>query len=377
MKYLIQILRFITGILFIFSGLVKANDPLGLSYKMQEFFSALHVYALSPFALAISIVMITVEVFAGVAIIAGFRMRFTASLILILIIFFSLLTGYAYFSGKVKECGCFGDCIPMSAGVSFGKDLVLLAMIGLIFAYRNTSSAMLGRSAQWLIVSAAILVPLGVQWYALNHLPPVDCLPYAVGKNIAREMLPPPGAVPDRYTSVMIYEKNGRQKAFTDKNYPWKDTTWHFVRRQDKLVSRGNAIPVIADFALFDSSGQNLTSQILQDPHLIFLLLVRDVHEAGSGWSAKIDQLQKDCLKYHINIYGVTASGEQATDHFRMARHLDFPFLQMDATVIKTAARSNPCLILLSGGTVLGKWHYHDFPLRILSLDKQGIHLQH
>lgn len=377
MKYLVHILRVITGILFVFSGLVKANDPLGLSYKMQEFFAALHVGALSPFSLGLSIAMITLEVLAGVAVLAGYRLRFFGSLILVMILVFTFLTGFAYFTGKVRECGCFGDCIPMSAGASFGKDLVLLAMIGVIFVRRKSIRPIPGKSAVSLVILLGLLLPLGLQWYALNHLPLVDCLPYAVGKNISQEMLPPPGAVPDRYTSIMIYEKNGLKKPFTDKNYPWKDTSWHFISREDKLVSRGNAIPVIADFALFDSTGHNITGRILGDPRLIFLLMVRNVQDAGTGWSAKIDRLQQYCRKYGIEIYGVTASGLGTAGRYALTRHLDFPFLQMDATVIKTAARSNPCLMLLSAGTVLGKWHYHDFPDRITGLDRKGLDLQY
>src|ERR1700733_1743090 len=134
MKLLINIARIIVGVLFIFSGLVKANDPLGLSYKMQEFFEVWNFHWLDNFTLSFSILMIVFEIVAGVAILLGWRMKLFSWLLLLLIIFFTFLTGYAYLSGKVRECGCFGDCIPLTAGQSFAKDLMLLVLIIFLFA---------------------------------------------------------------------------------------------------------------------------------------------------------------------------------------------------------------------------------------------------
>ncbi len=361
MKALVRILGVITGLLFIFSGLVKANDPLGLTYKMQEFLGVLHLNFLAPAALVFSLLMILMEVLAGAALLTGYRLRIFALLVLLLSLFFTLLTGYAFFSGKVKECGCFGDCIPLSAGASFAKDLVLLVMIMVIYLYRSKTTLFFGRQLTGWILLFGLLAPPGVEWWALNHLPPVDCLPYAVGKNLAEEMKPPPHAVPDLYQTLMVYEKNGKQKTFSLSDYPWKDSSWHFVRSQNRLVRQGNDIPVIEDFALFDFRGNEVTPAILGDPDPLFLMMVRDVDQAGKGWQPVLDSLQKNCLREHLKIYGVTASDPEHTRAFQARYHLRFPFLQLDATVIKTAARSNPCLILIGHGTVLGKWHYHDF----------------
>src|SRR5215475_5206696 len=137
MKIVVNIVRVLVGVLFIFSGLIKANDPLGLSYKMQEFFEVWNFHWLDHFTLTFSIVMIVFEIVAGVAILLGWQMKLFSWLLLLLIIFFTFLTGYAYLSGKVRECGCFGDCIPLTAGESFAKDLVLLVLILFLFAMRN------------------------------------------------------------------------------------------------------------------------------------------------------------------------------------------------------------------------------------------------
>src|SRR3954471_7531855 len=137
MKKLLIVIRWIVGLLFIFSGLIKANDPLGLSYKMQEFFEVWGWHGLNDYTLALSVLMIAFEIIAGVAVLVGWQMKLFSWLLLLLTIFFTFLTGYALFSGKIRECGCFGDCIPLTADQSFIKDLVLLVLILLIFANRN------------------------------------------------------------------------------------------------------------------------------------------------------------------------------------------------------------------------------------------------
>jgi uncharacterized membrane protein YphA (DoxX/SURF4 family) len=361
MKWLLRILRIIVGLLFIFSGVVKANDPLGLCYKMQEFFLALHINFLSGIALPLSIVMIAFEIMAGIAVLLGYGMRLFGTLLLLLIILFTFLTAYAYFSGKILECGCFGDCIKISDAASFWKDVLLLLMILVIFAYRKKIKPVFKKGTGFLMF-IGIVFSFGLQWYTLNHLPIVDCLPYAVGKNIPSEMKPPANAVPDKYAIVMTYEKDGVQKEFTMDNYPWQDTSWHFVKREEKLIRKGDEIPLVQDFVITDFSGNDSTYAILHNPRYVFLFFVNHVDEAGKGWGAKMKQLEDRCLQYHITLYGITASDSSLVSKFSQQHGLNFPFLQMDATIIKTIARSNPCLLLLQDGTVKGKWHYHDIP---------------
>src|SRR5688572_8756276 len=152
MKYLLTISRIIVGVLFIFSGLIKANDPLGLSYKMQEFFEIWGWHALNDLTLAFSILMIAFEIIAGVAVLLGWNMRLFSWLLLLLTVFFTFLTGYALFSGKVKECGCFGDCIPLSALQSFIKDIILLVLILLIFVRRSAIRPVLSGAASVILL---------------------------------------------------------------------------------------------------------------------------------------------------------------------------------------------------------------------------------
>ncbi|HXO76702.1 MAG TPA: BT_3928 family protein, partial [Puia sp.] len=209
MKILISVCRFLVGVLFIFSGLVKADDPLGLSYKMQEFFEVWNFHWLDNFTLAFSILMIVFEIVAGVAILLGWRMKLFSWLLLLLIIFFTFLTGYAYLSGKVRECGCFGDCIPLTAGQSFMKDLILLLLIVFLFMVRGQIKPILNQTGSVAVLVLATLFSFAFQWFVLVHLPVVDCLPYKAGNNIPEKMKAPPGSIPDSTVITMVYEKNG------------------------------------------------------------------------------------------------------------------------------------------------------------------------
>ncbi|NLU93589.1 BT_3928 family protein [Chitinophaga sp. Ak27] len=359
MKIILNLLRIIVGVLFIFSGLIKANDPLGLSYKMDEFFEVLHLTFLSPYSLAFSVVMNAFEIIAGVAVLVGYRMRIFSVLLLLLIIFFTFLTAFALFSGTIRECGCFGDCIKLTPVETFWKDVILLLMILVIFFYRKK---ILPVKRAALVFILSVLLSFGVQAYTLKHLPIFDCLPYKVGNNIPEKMKLPPGATPDVYEMVFIYEKDGQKKEFTADNYPWSDSTWKFVDRKDKLVKKGNAEPAIKDFILTDLDGVNQTEAVLSADKPVYLFLVQNVQHAGSGWDAKMKALQAKWKNQEILIYGVTASTKDEIAAFKQQHELEFPFVQMDGVAIKTAGRSNPCLMLLNKGTIKGKWHYNDIP---------------
>src|SRR5215207_2598861 len=211
MRGLVRITQIFVGVLFIISGLVKANDPLGLSYKMQEFFELwngelansgffLKTAFISLFSflhhqsLALSVFMITLEIIAGVALLIGWMKNFILWLLLLLIVFFTFLTGYAYLSGKFTNCGCFGDCLPITPLTSFVKDLILLAMILLLLLGRKYITPVFTSAVRITILSLSLVLSLALQWYVLNYLPIADCLPFKKGNNIADQMKPQPGS---------------------------------------------------------------------------------------------------------------------------------------------------------------------------------------
>jgi uncharacterized membrane protein YphA (DoxX/SURF4 family) len=367
MKILIAVARFFVGILFIFSGLVKANDPLGLSYKMQEFFEVWNFHWLDNFTLAFSILMIVFEIVAGVAILLGWKMRLFSWLLLLLIIFFTFLTGYAYLSGKVRECGCFGDCIPLTAGQSFSKDLLLLVLILFLFAVRDQIRPILSRTGSAAVLILTTILSFAFQWHVLVHLPVVDCLPYKVGNNIPEKVKAPPGAIPDSTVITMVYEKNGKKVEFSASRFPADfDDTYKFVTRYDKLVRKGNAEPAIKDFNLITGGGTDTTQDLLMQKGYKLFVFMKTAVEYPPSWNKEFSVILTMAKGKHIPVYFITGDYENVAAWTEKAGISSYvTVLKCDATAIKTAARANPTLYLLKGGTILGKWSYADLGLAL------------
>jgi uncharacterized membrane protein YphA (DoxX/SURF4 family) len=362
MKVLISIARTLVGFLFIFSGLVKADDPLGLSYKMQEFFQVWNFHWLDHFTLAFSIVMIVFEIVAGVAVLLGWRMKLFSWLLLLLIIFFTFLTGYAYLSGKVRECGCFGDCIPLTAGESFCKDLILTLLIVFLFIFRDRIRPVLLPAGSLAVLILVTALSFYFQWYVLKHLPVVDCLPYKVGNNIPDKMKPPPGAVPDSTVITMVYEKGGKKIEFDASHFPADfSDSYHFVSRYDKLIRKGNAEAAIKDFNLVTGEGTDTTQEVLTAKGyrlFVFEQELEDAHSADRLFSVVLTMARAK----KIPVFIITGDYDNLVSHIQQVGIAAYvTVLKCDATAIKTAARANPTLYLLKAGTVLGKWSYADF----------------
>lgn len=369
MKWILNTARIIVGILFIFSGLIKANDPLGLSYKMQEFFDVWGWSFLDSYTLALSLAMIAFEILAGVAVLLGWRMRLFSWLLLVLIVFFSFLTGYAYLTGKVRECGCFGDCIPLQAGQSFVKDLILLALILFLFFSWRKIKPLLRPLASSVILFFVLVFSFALQWYVLQHLPLIDCLPYRAGAHILEKMKIPAGAVPDSTVISFVYRKDGHEIEFTADQFPadFNDSTYTFVRRYDKLVRKGNAEPAIKDFKLTDSAGNDLTSDLLQQPGTKLFLFIKD-GIPGGDWAGYFDAIRKQAEKEQIPFFLVTNLPLETIRRSPIAGLRTLIPLRCDVTAIKTAARANPTLYLLRGDEIMQKWGYADFNKAILSI---------
>ena len=362
MKHLLTISRFIIGILFIFSGLIKANDPLGLSYKMQEFFEVWGWHSLNDFTLPFSVLMIAFEIIAGVAVLVGWKMRLFSWLLLMLIIFFTFLTGYALFSGKIKECGCFGDCIPLRASQSFIKDLVLLALITFIFAYRNRIEPTLSIRNSLLVLFFSAIFSFSLQWYVLQHLPVVDCLPYKVGNNIPEKMRIPAGAIPDSTVISFVYESKGKEVEFSADQFPddFNDSTYKFVKRYDRLIRKGNAESSIKDFSLQTIFGNDTTQALLNEESYQLYLFIKNDYKLRD-WSEVLAMVMAQAEQKNISGFLVTNIPIEELRRDPPTVFLEFTPLRCDATAIKTAARTNPTLYLVRKGTIVQKWGYADF----------------
>jgi hypothetical protein len=353
MQNFIKIIRWSVGLLFIFSGLIKANDPLGLSYKMQEFFEVWGMIYFNDYTLALSLVMNTLEIVAGIALLIKFPYKQTVWLLLGLIVFFTFLTGYALFSGKIKTCGCFGDCIPLTPQTSFIKDIILFICIFiLLFTQKKVKANMHPGFGVSILLLATFLVGYG-QKQVLTHLPIIDCLPYKQGNDIREKMASPKGAIADSVTIMMEFEKEGKKYFFDANNFPTDfDSTYVYIDRKEVVVSQGNGLKAgIGDFTLTTLSGLDTTKKIFITP-IPYVLVFAGYVDSSIPWNEMILKLRE---KYKL-IYFVTADKAGALQSLPGVN-----VLIGDITMIKTAARVWPTIFVMNGSTIMQKITYQDY----------------
>ncbi len=367
MRIILWILRIIVGGLFIFSGVVKANDPLGLTYKTQEFFEKMHLDFLHDFTLPLSIIMITLEIVAGVAVIIGHRMKRYGILLLGLIIFFTYLTAYAMFvkapdgTPIIKECGCFGDCIKMTNMETFWKNIILLALIIIIYALRRYIRPLFDAKKGATIILGAALITLAAQWFVLRHLPFVDCLPYKVGAHLPSLMTVPEDQRPV-IENTFIYEKDGVKEEFDINNLP--DDSWTFVDRIDKVVKEGTAEPKVKDFIISDINGEDVTEYILESPETLNLWMIHDITKSKGKGLDLINQFFQESQTTGENTVYLVASASQE-DILAYKEKYNIPdgleLCTLDGTTLKTAMRANEGIMTLKEGTITAKYALADF----------------
>ncbi|MFT3679120.1 MAG: DoxX family protein [Ferruginibacter sp.] len=366
MKLLVNISRVLVGALFIFSGLVKAIDPLGLTYKMEEFFEVWAGEGYLPSlmnilhknAFGFSIFMITLEVALGVALLLGWAKKITLGLLLLLMLFFTFLTSYVLFSGKIRTCGCFGDCIPLTPIQTFTKDIILLVLIIILLLGSKYILPLFKRKINGILVIFSILATLVLQRHVLRHLPVVDCLPYKKGNNILELRKMPADAIPDKFAYSFIYEKEGVKKDFTADKLP--DSTWKFVDRKQTLVEKGkNNIPKINDFSLGGADGSDSTEIILSQPSY-YLFFLKELNKTEPEWLYHFKKLAQRAKEQGKPLYIVTSNTQAAHEFFNKFHMLNIPVYTTDVTAIKTAARVDPTLYDMKGPVVQGKYAWAD-----------------
>lgn len=358
MKAAVTIARIVVGLLFIFSGLVKANDPLGLSYKMQEFFEIWGLHQFNSSTLLLSVLMNAFEIIAGFALLVGWRIRLFSWLLLALIVFFTFLTGYTYITGKPTNCGCFGDCLPITSKTSFLKDVALTILIGFLLWKQKYIRPLFSDKAATITMLGITIFSFGFQWYTLTYLPVVDCLPFKKGNNIPEKMKMPANAIPDSTVITFVYKKDGKEIEFTADKFPadFNTKTYTFVGRKDKVVRKGsNNEPPIKGFVLTGGTGTDSAGYVLEQRYTL-LLFVEKFTTAGTGWKEKFADIVATAKTKNIPCYIITAEPGEAEAAIKGTSFSGIPVFKCDYKVIETAARSNPCIYLLEKGTVISKY---------------------
>ena len=358
MKVAVNIVRVVVGLLFIFSGLVKANDPLGLSYKMQEFFEIWGMHKFNSWSLLFSVMMNAFEIIAGFALLLGWRIRLFSWLLLLLILFFTFLTGYTFITGNPKNCGCFGDCLPITSKTSFLKDVALTFLIGFLFWKQDLIKPLFSSRVNTISMLAITLFSFGFQWYTLTYLPVVDCLPFKKGNNISEKMQMPANFVPDSTVITFVYKKDGKEIEFTADKFPedFNPDTYQFVKRFDKVVRKGkNNEPPIKGFVLSGETNVDSTSFVLGQPYAL-LLFCEKFSSAGEGWKEKFEEVYRTASSKNIPCFIVTSEPAEAQKIMQGTDFSGIPVFKCDYKAIQTASRSDLTIYLLKQGTVLQKF---------------------
>lgn len=367
MKALTLISRILVGLLFIISGLIKANDPLGFSYKLDEYFEVFGMEFFKPASLAFAMGICVLEIGLGVAVLTGVYVNFTAWLLLLMIIFFTILTGYSAVTGKVTDCGCFGDAIKLTPTESFIKDLILLVFIGIIFIQRKYIEPLFSRVAGKTMTITAYVLALLFTIYTYMYLPVKDFRPYAIGKNIREQMAIPEDAPQPVYETKLVYKNKatGEVREMTMDEYTasniWEDENWEWQDTQNKLIKEGYT-PKIANFVVVDDAGTEIHDDLINNPDYNFILVAYDLSKTCYDVQPEINELALKAQQNGYDFVGLTATSMQETEAFRHEVQAMYPYYFADATFLKTIIRSNPGILLLKGGTVIMKWPWRGIP---------------
>jgi uncharacterized membrane protein YphA (DoxX/SURF4 family)/peroxiredoxin len=368
MKLLTKISRIFVGVLFIISGFIKANDPLRFSYKLQDYYEVFGEYWLlqlfnTPLfhqtALEFSMFICILEIVLGVALLIGAFARKVSWTLIVLIVFFTFLTGFSAITGSVTDCGCFGDAVKLTPWQSFMKDLVLLFFILIIFINRDKIKPVFtSKKATSLIMGAGVLFPLIFTVMAYNHLPFIDFRPYKIGNDICEMRV----RVPDvtEFIYVLKNKANGETKEFQKfpDNY---ENEWDFIEMKTIVLEEGIP-PKLEKFNISDEDGNEFTDDFLNMEGLKFLLIAYDIGKTKTSEIKSITDLQMWAESKGIPFFGISASSDRLIEEFRHLHNAAFPFLSADETELKTIIRSNPGLVLFDGCKIVGKWHWRDIP---------------
>lgn len=354
--------RFLLAALFIFSGFVKAVDPLGSFYKIQDYLTAFGMISWFPTYLPLffAIILSSAEFCVGVFLFFGVRRKIASTLALLLMSVMTPLTLYLALANPVSDCGCFGDAWVLTNWQTFGKNIVLLVAAIAVFRDRKLMFRFVTLKIEWMVSLYTLLFVFALSFYCLEYLPVLDFRPYKVGTNIKAGMEIPEGAKPSVFESRFVLEKDGKQQEFTLDNYP--DSTWTFVETRTVLKEKGYE-PPIHDFSMISpDTGEDITESVLSDKGYAFLLVAHRIEEADDSNIDLINEIYDYSVEHGYGFYALTSSPDEEIEVWRERTGAEYPFCQMDDITLKTIIRSNPGLLLIKGGTILNKWSDNQLP---------------
>ena len=358
MKVLVGVSRIFVGVLFIISGLIKLNDPVGFSFKLGDYFApeVLNLPFLEPYALVIAVLVVILEVLLGVMLIVGYAKKFTLWSLLLMIVFFTFLTFYSAYFNKVTDCGCFGDALKLTPWESFSKDVVLLILILVLYKGSGYIQPFFSKGVRSITVFISLILCLWLGLHVLEHLPVIDFRAYKVGTNITKGMQTPADAPRAVYQYNWSFDVNGQQKTVINRGEdPKIDGTLLGV--ETSVLQKGYE-PPIHDFSI-ERDGTDYTTQMLEEEHLL-VVIAYNLNVAQNDGFIAIKEATDTALEKGYTVIGISASSTPETEKLAAKYDLDFKFYFCDMTALKTIIRSNPSIMSLEKGTILQKLHFND-----------------
>ncbi len=358
MKYLVGFSRLFVGLLFIFSGFVKLNDPVGFTFKLEEYFSeaVLNLTFLTPYALAFALFVVVFEILLGVMLLLGYKTKFTLWSLFLMIVFFGFLTFYSAYFNKVTDCGCFGDAVNLTPWGSFTKDMVLLVFIVVLILGKRYLTPIFGINIRRGITALALVFCVLFAHHVLNHLPVIDFRPYKIGANIQEGMTMPEDAQKPVFEYAWKFNVDGEEQVVvTNGGYPSVDGD--FIDVETTEIVKGYE-PPIHDFTI-EQEGVDFAAELLEEPKLM-MVISYNLQSSDLEAFTQLARLIPKAKDNGYKVIGMSASGPDKTAELVKKYNLDIEFYFTDETALKTVVRSNPGVLTLEKGTITQKVHYND-----------------
>ena len=359
---LLNVCRLLLAVAFVFSGFVKAVDPLGTQYKIQDYLEALGLaqYVGDWLTLAASLSLSALEFCLGVFLLFAIRRRQVSRMVLAFMAVMTVVTLWLAVANPVKDCGCFGDAVKLTNWQTLWKNVALLTAAAVVAAWPLRMTRFISKTNQGIVINFTVLFVIGVSLWSLYRLPMFDFRPYHVGANIVKSMEIPEGAKKPKFRTTYIMEKNGERREFDLEDYP--DSTWTYVDARTEQIEKGYE-PPIQDLSIVErSTGDDITQQVLTHKGYTFLLVSPHLEYADDSDFGDIDRIYEYAQDNGYPFYCLTASSDKGIEQWSNITGAEYPFCTTDATTLKTIIRSNPGLLLLRDGVVVRKWSHNDLP---------------
>lgn len=358
----LEVFRLILAVVFIFSGFVKAIDPLGSTYKIEDYLTAFGPFfsKLTFVAFPLAVALSTFELVVGLCFLLKVKLKTTSLFALLFMAVMLPLTLYIAIENPVTDCGCFGDALIISNWATFYKNIVITVLVVVLLIFHSKLRVIFMPSVEWVLVVLFAVIGVGLSIHSQRHLPLIDFRPYKIGVNISEAMKIPPGKPHDKYDTRLIYEKNGVTQEFTLENYPANDSTWVFVEQKTTLVQKGYE-PPINNFTITDEHHNDITDQVLHHRGNVNLLITYDVNKASTKGLKRAEKIYQRAKANNEPFYALTASTDEDIAVLRAETGVTFPFCKTDPITLKTIIRANPGLMVIDTGTIKIKRNWRDF----------------